>query len=151
MREAEVKHSRLAMLAVIGWPLAELYDSSIAQTLNLPSKLTSKGMSPSILNGGLDQIDILYWAAVILLAGIVEIESDKTKSLRGNDYIPGDCNFDPLSFYPKRKEEQKDMQTKELKHGRIAMMALVGYIVVEILYQKPIIAVTPQFFQNMLF
>lgn len=147
MREAEVKHSRLAMLAVIGWPLAELYDAKIAQSLQLPILLTKKGLSPSILNGGLDKIDTFYWVAVILLAGIIEIENDKTKTVRGNDYLPGDCNFDPFSFYPKRKEEQYQMQTKEIKHGRIAMMAIVGYVVAELLYQKPIIAITPEFFQ----
>lgn len=149
MREAEIKHCRLAMLAVVGWPLAELFDTPIANTLNLPALLTNRGLNPSILNGGLDKVDILYWIAVIILAGIVEIESNKTKELRGKDYIPGDCNFDPLNLYPKRKEEQLIMQTKEIKHGRISMMALVGYITVELLYQKPIIGITPEFFTPM--
>ena len=29
MREAEIKHSRLAMLAVVGWPIAELMDKQV--------------------------------------------------------------------------------------------------------------------------
>ena len=52
MREAEVKHARLAMLAAVGWPLAELFDGKIASALGLESALTSSGASPSVLNGG---------------------------------------------------------------------------------------------------
>jgi hypothetical protein len=55
MREAEIKHSRLAMLAVVGWPLAELYDQPIAQLIGRPALLTKSGESPLLLNGGLGQ------------------------------------------------------------------------------------------------
>lgn len=71
MREAELKHSRLAMLAVVGWPLAELLDKPIAQTFGLAPALTKSGASPSVLNGGLANIDAAYWVAVVALAGIV--------------------------------------------------------------------------------
>lgn len=63
MREAEIKHCRLAMLAVVGWPIAELLDKPIAETFGLPTALTKTGASPSVLNGGLDRIDIAYWVS----------------------------------------------------------------------------------------
>lgn len=63
MREAEIKHCRLAMLAVVGWPIAELLDKPIAETLGLPTALTKTGASPSVLNGGLDRIDLAYWVS----------------------------------------------------------------------------------------
>ena len=63
MREAEIKHCRLAMLAVVGWPLAELFDKPIADATGMPSALTSSGASPSFLNGGLERIDIEYWVS----------------------------------------------------------------------------------------
>jgi Chlorophyll A-B binding protein len=146
MREAEVKHSRLAMLAVVGWPIAELFDKSIAETFGLPTALTKSGTSPSVLNGGLDKIDLLYWVAVIVLAGIVEIESDKVQEAKGKDYLSGDCGFDPLNLFPKSSDGRKDMMTKEIKHGRLAMMALLGFVVQEALYRTPVVAETPQFF-----
>ena len=60
MREAELKHGRLAMLAAVGWPLAELWDRNIAGFLGLEPALTSTGSSPSLLNGGLDKIEPDY-------------------------------------------------------------------------------------------
>jgi len=147
MREAEIKHSRLAMLAVVGWPLAELFDKPIADAVGLPTALTKSGASPSVLNGGLEKIDIAYWGAVVALAGIVEIESAKMKEEKGKDYVLGDCGFDPLGFFPKDKEGQFAMQTKEIKHGRLAMMAILGFVVQEALYRQPVVAETPQFFK----
>ena len=59
-REAEVKHARLAMLAAAGWPLSE--------KLNLNPDLLVNGRAPSLLNGGLGNINTLYWAAALGLA-----------------------------------------------------------------------------------
>lgn len=147
MREAELKHSRLAMLAVVGWPLAELWDKPIAESAGLPTLLTSTGASPSVLNGGLQKIDPVYWIAVALLAGIVELANADVKEEKGSEYILGDCGFDPLGFFPKDAAGQKEMQTKEIKHGRIAMMGLLGFVVQEALYRTPIVQETPFFFK----
>lgn len=146
MREAEVKHSRLAMLAVVGWPLAELWDKPIADAAGLPSLLTKTGESPSLLNGGLDKIDVAYWLAVASLAGVIEIENAKMKEEKGKSYVPGDCNFDPLGLLPEDREGQMAMMTKEIKHGRIAMMAILGYVIQEAVYGSPVVQQTPFFF-----
>ena len=146
MREAEIKHSRLAMLAVIGWPLAELFDKPLADAAGLPTALTKTGSSPSFLNGGLEKIDPAYWVACLALAGIVELERVKVMEEKGKNYEMGDVGFDPLGLYPKTKEGQKAMQEKEIKHGRLAMMALLGFVVQEALYCVPVVSETPMFF-----
>lgn len=146
MREAEIKHSRLAMLAVVGWPLAELWDKPLADASGLPSLLTKTGESPSLLNGGLDEVDITYWVAVVALAGIVEIENVNMKEEKAKAYLPGDCNFDPLGLLPEDKEGQMAMMTKEIKHGRIAMMAILGFAIQEAIYGIPVVQETPFFF-----
>lgn len=120
MREAEIKHCRLAMLAVLGWPLAELFDKPIADAAGLPTALTKAGESPSILNGGLDRIDAAYWVAVVALAGIVELENSKMQEEKKKDYVAGDCGLSGL--LPSDKKAIFDLQTKELKNGRLAMM-----------------------------
>jgi hypothetical protein len=147
MREAEIKHGRLAMLAVVGWPLAELFDRPIAESVGLPSLLTKTGESPSVLNGGLEKIPLEYWVAVVALAGVVELEIMKNKEAKGKDYIPGDVGFDPLGLLPKDKVGIMEMQTKEIKHGRLAMMAILGFVVQEFLYGQPVVAETPFFFK----
>jgi Chlorophyll A-B binding protein len=146
MREAEIKHSRLAMLAVVGWPLAELFDKPIADAVGLPTLLTKSGESPSLLNGGLDKIDIAYWVAVIAAAGIIELENMKIKEEKSKEYVPGDCGFDPLGFLPKDKAGKMAMMTKEIKHGRIAMMAILGFAIQEAIYGIPVVQETPVFF-----
>ena len=150
MREAELKHSRLAMLAAVGWPLAELWDKSIAGVFGLEPALTSTGSSPSLLNGGLDKIEPDYWIIVAAIAGLAELSNFETKEKQGKAYIPGDCGFDPLGFMPKDKEGMLTMQTKEIKHGRIAMMAILGYVVQEALYRSPVTDETPFFFKSIL-
>ena len=135
------------MLAVVGWPIAELLDKPIAETLGLPTALTKTGASPSVLNGGLDRIDLAYWVAVAALAGIVELENAKVKEEKGKSYTPGDCGFDPLNLYPKSDADKKAMQTKEIKHGRLAMMAILGFAAQEALYRIPVVQETPMFFK----
>lgn len=143
MREAEIKHCRLAMLAVIGWPLAELLDKPIAEAAGLSTALTKSGASPSFLNGGLEKIDIAYWAAVISLAGIVELENAKMQE-KGKSYVPGDCGLSNL--LPEDRTKAFDLQTKEIKNGRLAMMGLLGFVAQEALYRTPVIEQTPFFF-----
>jgi Chlorophyll A-B binding protein len=146
MREAEIKHSRLAMLAVVGWPLAELFDKPLADAAGLPTLLTNSGASPSLLNGGLGKVSIAYWVAVVAMAGIVELESDKVREAKGKEYQPGDCGFDPLGLFPKTPAGRFEMQTKEIKNGRLAMIAILGFAAQEGLYRTPIIQETPAFF-----
>jgi hypothetical protein len=147
MREAEIKHGRLAMLAVIGWPIAELFDKQIADAAGLPTALTKSGASPSFLNGGLEKIDPAYWVACLALAGAVELERVKVMEEKGKDYELGDVGFDPLGVYPKEKAGRLAMQTKEIKHGRLAMMGLLGFVVQEAIYRIPVVAETPVFFK----
>ena len=147
MREAEIKHGRLAMLAAAGWPIAELFDKPLADSVGLPTLLTKTGESPSLLNGGLGRVDIAYWVAVGALAGIVEIESAKQKEENPKTYVLGDCGFDPLGLMPKEKEGKMEMMTKEIKNGRVAMMGIVGFAVQEAVYSQPVVTETPFFFQ----
>ena len=134
------------MLACVGWPLAELYDKPIAALMDKPALLTNSGESPSVLNGGLDKIDVAYWVGVFSLAGIIELENMKMKEEKGKNYIPGDCNFDPLGFFPKERQAKFEMQLKEIKNGRLAMMAILGFVAQEALYGVPVVQETPIFF-----
>merc|ERR1711898_52291 len=80
-REAEVKHARLAMLAAFGWPVSEV--------LNFGKLLTNDGRAPSLLNGGLGEVNGVYWAAVVGLAVYWESKGLDKQYGKKDDYLPG--------------------------------------------------------------
>ena len=45
--------------------------------------------------------------------------------------VPGDIGFDPLGLKPTDPAEFKEMQTKELQNGRLAMLAAAGFLAQE--------------------
>merc|ERR1719258_812991 len=47
------------------------------------------------------------------------------------DYYPGDLGFDPLGLKPTDPAELREMQEKELSHGRLAMLAAAGFMAQE--------------------
>ena len=83
-----------------------------------------------------------FWPVILLFIAVPET----FRALRGwmeptvpenyfvlrSGYTPGDIDFDPLGLCPEDPEEFKIMQTKELQHGRLAMLAAAGMIVQEI-------------------
>ena len=48
-----------------------------------------------------------------------------------DDYYPGGIGFDPLGLKPSDGAEFAEMQTKELQHGRLAMLGAMGMIAQE--------------------
>ena len=46
-------------------------------------------------------------------------------------YSPGDLNFDPLGLKPTDPAELREMQEKELSHGRLGMLAAAGFLAQE--------------------
>ena len=53
-------------------------------------------------------------------------------------YYPGDIGFDPLGLKPSDPVEFAQMQTKELNNGRLAMLAVAGFIAQELVNEKGI-------------
>lgn len=152
MREAEVKHARLAMLAAIGWPLSELWHRELAHMLHMDSLLASGDKAPSIINGGLSNV---YATSVLvassLVAGFLEKKAMDTgeifwNSVKPDNYVPGNYGFDPLELYEKRPEGKKSMETAEIKNGRLAMIAITVYVIEEIITGQPVVQQTPFLF-----
>eukprot|EP00614_Pseudopedinella_elastica_P030955 CAMPEP_0172626064 /NCGR_PEP_ID=MMETSP1068-20121228/147675_1 /TAXON_ID=35684 /ORGANISM="Pseudopedinella elastica, Strain CCMP716" /LENGTH=341 /DNA_ID=CAMNT_0013435567 /DNA_START=180 /DNA_END=1205 /DNA_ORIENTATION=- len=144
LRDAELKHGRLAMVAAVGWPLAEAWDSKLAQLLGLPDILASNGgLNPSLLNGGLlDAVNPWYWVGVVLFTAWVEgvaAEKQRGALVTGDPWLPGDLGFDPLGLYPKDAVGRFRMLGCEVKHGRLAMLAVTGFAFQEALLRTPVI------------
>lgn len=161
MREAELKHGRIAMLAAIGWPVSELFHPALsAHTFHLPTLLGHGDKVPSLLNGGLELVSPVFWATVVGLAGGLEAWLSNNNNNNNNvddEYVEnnnkimnsalaaGDYGFDPFRWYP--KEDDMDgryrMQLAEIKNGRLAMMAITGFAYQELFTNTAVIHSIP--------
>jgi len=133
-REVELKHCRVAMLAALGFPIAEQFH---------PLFVTDDAPSFSAFQQTPLQT---FWPAVVFAIAVPEIysvftfENPASRDADGNpvqpwtikkDHVAGDLGFDPLGLKPDTPAELKEMQTKELNNGRLAMIAIAGMIVQE--------------------
>jgi len=146
MREAEVKHARLAMLAAVGWPLAELFAGSFG------ALSATEGRAPSLFNGHLgDFAPFLVLAAG--LAAFLELQTiDNVNqtwlSTPSKKIAAGDLGFDPLEVATRVSEFRPISQIRaaEIYNGRLAMLAITGFSVQEFLWHTPVIDQVPIFF-----
>merc|ERR1719478_74626 len=123
-REAEIKHARLAMLAAFGWPVSEV--------LNFGKLLTNDGRAPSLLNGGLGEVNGVYWAAVVGLAVYWESKGLDMQYGKKDTYLPGMLGFDPLG------SDSPAMRNAEITNGRVAMLAITAFALEEAIIKAPI-------------
>lgn len=140
-REVELKHGRVAMLAAVGFPLAEHFHPFFGGNIDVPSYIAFQ-QTPLQTS----------WELVLLAFAIPEAfsvahfnspfwKSDylpgyawpnvEPWSIRSNHY-PGDFGFDPLGLKPTNAEDLKIMRTKELNNGRLAMIAMLGMVAQEL-------------------
>lgn len=69
--------------------------------------------------------------------GWVEPGPDELFELR-TSYYPGDLGWDPLGLKPSEADDFAEMVTKELQHGRLAMIAVAGMCAQELVNHKTI-------------
>jgi len=128
-REVELKHGRLGMLASVGLIVGENYHPLFGGDIDFPSYLAFQ-QTP------LQQ----FWPAVVLAIAIPEIFSVLSfEPIPGGElwsikqeHESGNLGFDPLDLKPTDPDELKEMQTKELTFGRVAMLATATMIVQEL-------------------
>mmetsp|Transcript_13602 Transcript_13602/g.27809 ORF Transcript_13602/g.27809 Transcript_13602/m.27809 type:complete len:219 (+) Transcript_13602:219-875(+) len=121
LREAEIKHSRVSMLACLGfWQ---------QQYVTLPglTPVADSNLAPAAV-GASAMLQIVVWMGVLEFwtnKGNVTMETMFSDPKR----VPGDLGFDPLGLgVGKSKEDMERMQLRELKNGRLAMLAIGGMI-----------------------
>jgi len=127
-REVELKHGRIAMLASLGFIVGEQFHPLFGGDIDVPSYIAFQQTPLQT-----------FWPVVVTLISILETFSVFTfNSPAGgepwsvrSDHEPGNLGFDPLGLKPENAEELKEMQTKELNNGRLAMLAAAGMIAQE--------------------
>jgi hypothetical protein len=124
MREAELKHGRVAMLAWFGW-LAT--DGAFGIMMRFPGSIYSVDSIPNSYNA--HDILVGQGSMQFLLIAIAFIEFCSSAALvqvsKGElDREAGDFGLDPLQFLKgKDKKESDRMKTREVLNGRLAMLA----------------------------
>lgn len=130
LREAEILHGRVAMMATVGYIIQEstptiTYGMDVHHTIanNQIPEVPGTVLFPFFLAINISEA----WRASI---GWVEPGMGDLFTLR-ESYYPGDIFFDPLGFKPSDPKEYENMQNKELSNGRLAMIAAAGMCVQE--------------------
>ena len=129
LREAELTHGRVGMLAAAGFLVQENFHP-----------LFSGDNGPAIEQ--IPQLPAWLWFVMTLGVGIADgyrinvgwanpyRKASDVQKLKP-EYYPGDLGFDPLGRKPEDPAELRIMQEKELSHGRLAMLAAAGFIAQE--------------------
>merc|ERR1719487_1629702 len=148
-REAEIKHARLGMLAALAYPVQERLEPVLAKAYNLPDELKETlGRSPSIVNGGLEQGEIPLTILAFLAAGaVVEYLTNKLKKEQGASYVAGDIGLPYV--YASSVEQRALRQLQELQFGRLAMVAVLVYVVEESVTRTSVLRETAAIFQEL--
>merc|ERR1711990_1435435 len=139
----------MGMLAALAFPVQERLEPILAKAYNLPDELKeTMGRSPSIVNGGLEQGEIPLTILAFLAGGaIVEYLTNKLKKEQGAKYVSGDIGLPYVNAAT--AEEQAVRQLQELQAGRLAMFAVLVYVVEESVFQTSVLRETAAIFQEL--
>jgi len=126
LREAELKHCRVAMLAAAGSIAQDLYHFPGVDSVIGDAKMTGAHDKFIALNqAGNNQagamIQMAFWIGFLEIVTFPAIY----ETMNGGSRKPGDFMFDPLGM---GKKDLGRMQLAELKNGRLAMMATGGMV-----------------------
>lgn len=135
------------MLAAAGWPISEWLDRPLADSVGAAPVVDAANRAPSVLNGGLEKTPGIYWIVALGFAAFVECANIQIRRNNPDTYFPGNLKFDPLGLYPKDEAGQKKMQLKEIKNGRLAMIAITAFAFQEALAKTAVIDQKIHFFE----
>merc|ERR1719201_3274047 len=120
MREAELKHGRICMLAWIGWVAVDLGvkfpGAKYASLSSFKAATVEFGVPLLKQNVGYEMLLLFLWVGTFETIGFTQIYN----MMDGDDREAGDFGFDPLGLLAGNEEQYK---TAELTHGRAAMLA----------------------------
>jgi len=128
-REAELAHCRVGMLAAAGFLVQEKFHP-----------LFNADGGPAIEQ--IPKLPAIMWPLIAVFIGGCESlrisvgwsnpnEPDHVFQKLLPAYVPGDIGFDPLGLKPEDPAAFREMQTKELQNGRLAMIAAAGFLAQE--------------------
>jgi hypothetical protein len=139
LREAEIQHGRVAMLATLGYFFQEHIPNGGPFGITGPaSDQLQQIPAPAFvaLTTFIAALE-LYRAKVGWVEPQARIGSNTLWTLR-DTYYPGDIGFDPLGLKPTENYDFQRMQTKEISNGRLAMIGWAGMCSQELINHRTI-------------
>jgi len=132
MREAELKHGRICMLATTGLIVQEFF--------SIPGY---PGYSPNPVEA-CSSVPPEALGQIVLFMAWAEFQMNDGKFFMMNMFEdparkPGDLGFDPLKF-GENAETRERLEMAELKNGRLAMLAFSGMLHQVFVTGKPVFA-----------
>jgi light-harvesting complex I chlorophyll a/b binding protein 1 len=125
LREAELKHSRICMLAITGY---------ITVDLGFIVHPFGTGLTSATAHDALVEKGVMGNALVFI--GLFEILSylGVAEMLQGSGREPGDFGFGTWYLEGKTEKEINLLKYQEIKNGRLAMMAFGGVVTQSVLF-----------------
>lgn len=115
-RAAELANGRSAMLATVGYVFPKWF-GHFEGSVSVDDPIAAIG-----------QADPQWWAQFILLCGTIE-GYKYAKSLEGKSSVGGgEPVIDWAKMYPEDEAARRDIELKELKNGRLAMLGIAGFV-----------------------
>jgi light-harvesting complex I chlorophyll a/b binding protein 1 len=139
-RESEITHGRVAMLAALGFIVGEQLEDFPA-FVNFDGHITGPAINQ------FQQVRQGFWEPLLIAIGLCESyrvslgwatpQGQGFNALK-DEYEMGNLGFDPLGLKPTDPAALKDMQTKELNNGRLAMIAIAAFTAQELVSHQEI-------------
>lgn len=141
LKYAELKHGRIATLATIGRIFSETLHPQLSLMYYSDNLLVNNELAPSLLNGGLEKINIKFYLIIsffifiietISLIDLISFKKDKNDNFK--------IVFDPLNIYINKSDiEKKKLKKYELNISRYCMLLSTWFAYYEYNTHTPII------------
>ena len=131
LREAELKHGRICMMAWLGFVSVDMGMRVLPIPEGLEGLTAVSAHDAAVEQGGLSQM--LLWFSLAEVFDLVAIN----QMLEGSGRAPGDFGLDGGMLKGKSEAQIEDMKLKEITHCRLAMMAFSGVVTQAVLTQGP--------------
>ena len=121
LREAELKHSRICMLATVGWIAVDSGMRVYPVPEGWGDVTSATAHDVAVKSGAMGQL--FLWISLFEIVSWIGLQ----EMLQGSGRKAGDFGFDPLGFKKNKTPAQlEEMELKEITNGRLAMMAFSG-------------------------
>merc|ERR1712066_154316 len=137
-REAELKHGRIAMLAWVGLVVPDIvripgpeacYTATVIEAHKACTQPDLYAKAFNLFPGGILLQPLIFCGIIEFFTTLAKLKQWEWKYYTREQMLEDAGNYKlGLNFLPKDEAKAKEMKLKELKNGRLAMMASGGAI-----------------------